>query len=109
MLFAATVFTTALVLLPSVQADMPAGNWRELDCWVGKVSKGGKVLPENHAPHYDWQLTAQACKNNYAPEVVSNNLEKLVLICGVSNCLQAKYSMGRGRVRSFPLIRQIRS
>ncbi|KAF5848944.1 hypothetical protein GGP41_010122 [Bipolaris sorokiniana] len=38
-----TLFTAVLALLPSVQADIPHGNWMQLDCY----------------------LTAQACNKNY--------------------------------------------
>ncbi|EUC37857.1 hypothetical protein COCCADRAFT_32958 [Bipolaris zeicola 26-R-13] len=80
--FATTLFAAVLALLPSVQAEIPSGNWMQLDCYVGYVYKDGQLLDTNHNLHYDWQLTAQACNNNYASSV-------------------AKYSIGRGRCIAY--------
>lgn len=72
--FATTLFAAVLALLPSMQAEIPSGNWMQLDCYVGYVYMNGQLLDTNHNLHYDWQLTAQACNNNYASSVVCTSM-----------------------------------
>ncbi|KAK1637437.1 hypothetical protein BDP81DRAFT_449458 [Colletotrichum phormii] len=65
-----------LAAVPCVQA-IDDNYWIATDCYVADVTVNGKYVDQNRGLKYDWQLTEQTCKNNYASE--------------------ANYDMGSGR------------
>ncbi|EMD61222.1 hypothetical protein COCSADRAFT_29483 [Bipolaris sorokiniana ND90Pr] len=70
-----TLFTAVLALLPSVQADIPHGNWMQLDCYVRYVYMDGRLL------------TAQACNKNYVFSVAKYSIGRGRCIAYISDGL----------------------
>ncbi|KZL85059.1 hypothetical protein CI238_09715 [Colletotrichum incanum] len=64
MLISRSFIFAFLAALPSVQA-IKKDYWIALDCYVGDVTVDGKFVDADRSLKYDWQLTAQTCKNNF--------------------------------------------